>query len=1038
MPVQRRFPPLLALALLGALLSAWPVAAVAGPGDPFDFGPRQPGQTPKEPADPDRPGARPGENASDPIDREIAELAQWPGKVGVRAAESLLLRGEEVIDRLRQVLAAEESPSQPGAAWVLGRVGEAAHVPLILRAAARRHNGSRAEVFFEAAYDLDPKRAKDWLFSFLPLKRPVFRQKATDFLLDHVTEEDRNRVVRLLDAEKPAVRVSGLRLIEAAQVPDAVDRLIQALADPAPEVSRTASVQLALREDEGLVEKLNGIAVDGLPRERSYAVLALTDRARATDDTPFTSVTLTELAGRRGILHPDKLPRGAAAVGLAFGALESKDPQLTPLLDQTVVDVLIDTVGGDHFRDFSSLQEPVFSALRRLSGLDLPSTAIAWATWWQTERGRFKARRPLVVVRAEDMPFAYVRFESVSSDGRRRRVTFRSEDGTPQTGEYALARDEFQALVESLEAAGIFQAEAVEKARADEHVLAVLGVLNQRRQLAVPVTDERHALLKLRMDSLEEANLWQRYRDTDQWPNAAEWWKQNEKMMADADPETRVLMLKAAIVFAWDDLEDEASRAQALDRLEDLQRQDEQTGALSGPEVKQLVSAATSAVSFGAVERRAVEIAIAAERASEVRSDLVELLANRSEPAARTLLAELLATGGPGEVSRAFSDPRPGLRGAAARAAQDLVEQAHRLDPAEAKAQEAQLKPGLEVLAGDDDALVAIRAVVALQRLGRVDGVEQLERIYRAGDAGTRISVAEALGEMPPTDAWPFFSLILAEPTRTGGGLLRAAALRGMGRSGHPKAVGLLVFYLLNDANRSVRVAAGDALAEMEGDEARFALIRALTEGEPDEERRARLVDVLGRIPGDTVTEVLLAYLEDEDRTVADIAALRLAEHNVAATVPYLIAIVRGKLPAMAQAAVTALENISCVRFDVASHEILAAQYERWYQQARITSAGQPDRAWFRDALRTRGYDIGPLTPYVSGDNEPVAVPVLIHALRDEEAVVRRGAAIALRRITGLSMGEVTRSTSKRDAERVADEWARWWDRVKGPTEGSR
>ena len=71
-------------------------------------------------------------------------------------------------------------------------------------------------------------------------------------------------------------------------------------------------------------------------------------------------------------------------------------------------------------------------------------------------------------------------------------------------------------------------------------MLVTLGVLNQKRQLVVPLSDDRHALLTLRMDSLEEANLWQRYRDADQWPNAAAWWKQNAKMMAEADPETRV------------------------------------------------------------------------------------------------------------------------------------------------------------------------------------------------------------------------------------------------------------------------------------------------------------------------------------------------------------------------------------------------------------------------------------------------------------------------------------------------------------------
>jgi HEAT repeat protein len=288
---------------------------------------------------------------------------------------------------------------------------------------------------------------------------------------------------------------------------------------------------------------------------------------------------------------------------------------------------------------------------------------------------------------------------------------------------------------------------------------------------------------------------------------------------------------------------------------------------------------------------------------------------------------------------------------------------------------------------------------------------------------------------MPPEQAWPFFSLILAEPETAGGGMLRAAALRGMGQSGHPKAVGLLVFYLLNDANRSVRIAASNALGEMDNDDVRFALISALTEGQPDARLRARLVDVLGRLSGDTVAQVLRSYLDDEDRTVSDIAALRLADHNVGDSVPYLIGILRGKIPAMAQAALRAIENVTCVRFDVSSHEILADKYERWYQDARLTSAGDPDRAWFRAALRKRGYDVGPLTPYVAGSADPRAVPVLIRALRDEDAVIRRGAGVALRRVTGLSLGDVGRGTSLREASVVADEWARWWDRVQGPSE---
>lgn len=1005
--------------------------------DPFDFGPVvvPPGERPAQPPHEEPPRRTPEDAA---IARDIADLAKWPGRVGSRAAESLLLRGDGVVAPLCDVLARDESPMQPGAAWVLGHVGEASHVPLILRAAARRRNGSRAEVFFEAAHDLDPKRAKDWLFSLLPLKRPVFRAKATDFLIDHMSPDDGTRVVRLLDSPKTGVRTAALRLLGAAQVPDTVERILEALADPAPEVARTASILLAFRADDALVKRLNELAAEGFPRERAYAILALVEVARTQNESRFETATLAELAGRRGLLHPEKLSRGAAAVGLAFGAIESKDPNLAALLDRTVVDVLIDTVGGEHFRDHSSLSEPVFSALRRLSGLDLPATAVAWAIWWRTERERFQARRPLLVVLDEDLPFAFVRFEVVASDGGRRRATFRSEDGSVQVGEYALGRDAFKALVEAIEEAGIYEVEGADEVRADEHVLVTLGVMNQKRRMAVPSSDPRHALLRMRMDSLEDTNLWQHYRDTDRWPNAAEWWRTQAEVMAAADPSERTELLRAAIVHAYDDLPTAAARAEALDRLENLRLQDEKAGSLSADEARALVSAATAAIAFGELEVRAVEYALSHEAASRVRGDLVEALASRTEPGACDLLARLLARGGPLEVRDAFADPRPGLRGAAARAAQALLEESRILEPEDASKLASALRPGLEVLARDDEGPVAVRAIVALQRMGDGGGVVALERLYKAGDRGAKIAVIEALGEMPADEAWPFFSLVLAEERAPGADVMRAAALKSMARTGHPRAAELLVFYLLNDANRSVRVAAGDALVDEGSDGARYVLIRALTEGQPDAERRARLVDTLGRFHGDVVRSVLGSYLEDRDPTVSHVAALRLADLGEARTVPYLIEVLRGKSPAMAQAALRALENVTYVCFDLTGHEVLAEQYERWYQTARITSVSEPERAWFRAALRERGYDVGLLAGYLAGEADPTAVPVLIRALRDEDAVVRRGAARALARITGLSMGEVRRSTSLRDATAVADQWARWWARIRNPAGDAR
>ncbi|MFV1959670.1 MAG: hypothetical protein ACC662_09705, partial [Planctomycetota bacterium] len=555
------------LVLVVALATSRSPARAGPAGDGMDFGPApQSGSTPgRKPGGSDAPAT--AQPADDPVAKEIAALSDWPRRLGTRAAESLLLRGAEVIPYLVGVLDGPESSAQPGAAWVLGRLGEPAHIQILLRAAARRRNGSRAESFFQAAYDLDGRRTKTWLFSFLTLKRPVFRQKATRFLAAHIGTEDRERVIRLLDSDREGVRISGLRLLEPGRVEDAEARLVQALSDPSPDVCKAAAVLLALRKDEALLRRLNVLAVNGRVRERAYAILTLVEVARTRGVNPFEPATLRAMAGRRGLLHPERLSRGAAAVGLAFGALDSADAGLQTLLDRTVVDVLIDTVGGGHFRDFPSLAELVFSALRRLSGLDLPATATAWAKWWRDERGRFQARRPLGAFTEDDLPLAYVGVRIVGAEGRHRQATFRPEGSAAADGDFILRRDVFLAWVGALDSAGIFETSVREPVRADEHLVILLGVGNQRRELVIPASDERYPLLSMRVESLLEANQWQRYRDVDRWPDVQAWWKTNVKLMEDADPETRRVLLRSAVVHSFDDLPTDAARAAALDLL---------------------------------------------------------------------------------------------------------------------------------------------------------------------------------------------------------------------------------------------------------------------------------------------------------------------------------------------------------------------------------------------------------------------------------------------------------------------------------------
>ena len=391
----------------------------------FDFGdpPTPPTETPEAPAE----AGRPTDRSAMAIRADLDALRGWPAKRAQRAAESLFLRGAEVTPYLVDILKNGPKALQPGSAWVLGKVGEKVHIQVILGAAAKRNNASRAQVFFKAAYGLSGDTTRTWLLSFLGLaNRPVFRRAAARFLADHLTPQDAPRVIDLLQASKPSVRMAGLTLLRPAAVKDADERLIQSLSDVAPTVCATAASLLGSEADTAMLQQLNELAQRGVARERAYATLALVEHARGRGGNPFSESILASLAGRRGLQHPDKLTRVSAALGLAYGAADARDEQVAALLDRDVVDVLVDGVGGAHFLDFDSTRPHAFAALRKLSGESLPETAVAWASWWRGERDSFVARRPLRGLATADISRASVQITVVEANGLRRRAHLRT------------------------------------------------------------------------------------------------------------------------------------------------------------------------------------------------------------------------------------------------------------------------------------------------------------------------------------------------------------------------------------------------------------------------------------------------------------------------------------------------------------------------------------------------------------------------------------------------------------------------------------
>jgi HEAT repeat protein len=361
-----------------------------------------------------------------------------------------------------------------------------------------------------------------------------------------------------------------------------------------------------------------------------------------------------------------------------------------------------------------------------------------------------------------------------------------------------------------------------------------------------------------------------------------------------------------------------------------------------------------------------------------------------------------------------------------------------RLSPEERQAVKARLRPGLEVLSLDDDPAVSIKALIAMAYLGDSNVVTQLETIYKGGNLNVKLEVTRALGYIPGNSSHRLLTRVIAEERGDGrAGALRAAALESMAQTHHRDAVRLLRYYLLNDRDPAVQDAAGRVLAEMGSGEASFAVVEHLTGGEPDAARRARLVDVLGRFRDDEVAPALLRrYLGDRDQRVRAVAALRAADHNMAEAFPFLVQLLRSGQGAQRDEAVIALENLTSVRFATKGYSALADQYSQWYEDARVKGAS--DRAWFRESLRRKGYDVGPLASYLNDEEDYGPIPLLIRVLRDDDPVLRRNAAIALERIVGRSFGRVERSTSQREAGRIGDEWQHWYDQRRNPKRAGR
>jgi len=359
-----------------------------------------------------------------PLRVTIERLGGWPSDRSRRAAEILIVQKEKSLKPVLGVLISQHRSDvrlKPGAAYVLGRIGDKSNATTLILVAAESDQHRYAQVYLEAAHNLDPERAVKEAFRFFHLRATTLRHQATKFVRAHIHKENLSQVIELLDRKHAPLSVTreiGLQMLDRMYQLGEVDwatiseHIYKSLGDTSPQVAKRAMLLCAARRDERdneNVKALNRLITRDVSywRERSYATLALAIHSSAYRVQPFTEEALEALQGARGLQHPKELlAQGSAAYGLAQVALRTSDPKLVKLLDRAIPIVLIEAVGAGnrHYKDFSTVMPLAYTMLRRITGKNFPDHAPIWSQWWRDHGHRFRAKRELIEVVDEDLP----------------------------------------------------------------------------------------------------------------------------------------------------------------------------------------------------------------------------------------------------------------------------------------------------------------------------------------------------------------------------------------------------------------------------------------------------------------------------------------------------------------------------------------------------------------------------------------------------------------------------------------------------------
>ncbi|MCA8978989.1 MAG: HEAT repeat domain-containing protein [Planctomycetes bacterium] len=828
------------------------------------------------------------------IYQQISETRETTGSLVDQAVESLVNLGEEGAAVSRVALQSDDASRVVLAARVLLRIGTAEDSERIVDRLQRDIPVRAASIVLDELVEKDPVHATPMLLvDLLDHKLNPLRSTALKHIRRQVETMDSTEILTLLEralhSRRTQTRLNTVEILGSIDDPAVMPMLLESLTDSSARVTNKVITALATRPGREIELELLSRAFNDrwILRENAYALLALVEREDLLLQ-PILDETHVEVL-LRGLETRDVFVHGACATALAGIGFRSPHPSRSEWLDGEVTSRLIDVITGREFHaDFSALQPRALRRLRLITGEDFGTNGPEWVDWWLQNRATFYARRAWLRIPEEKVGSIEAHYRS-SLGGQIGVFCLIGPDADAGAarervgvGELVrLTHAECADLVALLDREQILTPDRLPGTRGSGiqvHTRSAELLVDGRGKRFTFAPDQSEPWfekLSAAMNDLQHRNRWQRYPDLATYENERAFWEVESGWWSGDHTETeRALRLKSLVLTSIRDLRP-SQRGGAIAELQSIYELE------SAREPGDLLAFMDLLREEGFLAQRArdlVDLCLLAARSerevldAETATRIVDLLEARFDLDAIEEMSRVAGAAGPEFVNGLAADPRPILR---AVAANELSK-----DPTP---EDAAL---LMALLEDSDSGVEAAACLALGR-GKVEaGRNELLIRARVGATRVRCAALRAIGMLGGEYVLEPLVLASADAEKD----VRLAAAEGLAELADPESASLLVSMLGQGRESQVYAPARRGLTRM-GDAARRELVRVMNSPRHRSHTEATLLLAYQCDPA--AMEPLLSLLSDDaadDRLAFEAAVLSCVDFRKGEDVPALYA----------------------------------------------------------------------------------------------------------------------------------------------------